>query len=155
MKYSIKGCVVIFCATMLIGCSGGSSSTGVSASTPYAGQYDGTVVMRMQGLGETASQVVPIRVVVGVDGRVTAGNPSSSSAGTCNLPEKSSFLTGNSINASATFKCSIPGVGTCTVSGTETVTFSNQAASFAGRYGFNCPQGRVNADASGYLKKTV
>jgi len=138
MNKLIKTTGFIATVFILVGCSGGSSSTGVNASTPYAGQYDGTVVIRMQGYGEMASQAMPMRVVVGVDGRITAGVPNISTAGTCNFPQKDAFLKGNSISGSATVICSIPGVGTCTVSGAETISFSNQAASFAGRYSYKC-----------------
>jgi hypothetical protein len=152
MKISSIIVSVVTGVLLLSGCSGSSSS---GATTSYAGQYDGTVVLRLSGLGETVNQTLPMRVIVGVDGRVTAANPNASAGGQCSFNTKPVFLTGNSVTASGTISCSVEGLGTCAFTGTESISFSNNAASMTGNYTIDCPQGRVNGDMSGYLKKTV
>lgn len=136
----------------LAGCSGSSSS---GASTAYAGQYDGSINIVLRGFGETLTQTYPYRVTVGVDGLVIAGNPNGAAEGQCDFGTKPTYLTGNSISVSASGSCYVAGIGTCSVSASQQINFSSGAASTAGAFVFNCPQGRVDAQLSGYLKKTV
>ncbi len=156
MKRTIRKTAYLLLLTLstslLFGCGGGTSSSG--AVTSYAGQYDGTLNVLVRGLGETLSQSYPYRVVVGVDGLVTAGNPNASVAGTCNWSPGPRFISGNSISASEQTTCSISGFGTCSVSAYQKIVFSNSAASTSGTFVFNCPDGRLDASLTGYLNKT-
>ena len=153
MKYLKHLAAVSLMTSLLVGCGGGSSSSG--ASTPYAGQYDGTTTITLSGLGETLSQTNQLRVIVGVDGRVTAANPNGSASGQCNFNPKPVFLSGSSVTASTTYYCNIAGIGTCAFSAVATINFSNNAASVNGSLDILCPQGGVVGVETGYLRKTI
>ena len=153
VKYLKHLVLVSLITSLLLGCGGGSSSSG--ASTPYAGQYDGTTTITLSGLGETLSQTNPMRIIVGVDGRVTAANPNGSASGQCNFNPKPVFLSGSSVTASATYYCNIAGIGTCAFSAVATISFSSSAASVNGSLDIACPQGRVLGAETGYLRKTI
>jgi len=57
---------------LLSGCSGSSSS---GTGNAYAGVYTGSSTITFRGLGDTYTETVPLRVVVGVDGRVDVSTP--------------------------------------------------------------------------------
>jgi len=151
-KRSILLIPALFGLVALAGCSGSSSS---GASTAYAGQYDGTTTITLTGFGETASQTAPLRLIVGVDDRVTAARPESANAGSCSVNPNGTFISGNTATNSATISCSVPGVGTCTITGRIKAVFSNNAVSSNGDYDINCPQGYVKGIETGYLTKTA
>jgi len=143
----------LFGLVALAGCSGSSSS---GASTAYAGQYDGTLTQRLSGFGETLTQTSRIRIIVGVDGRVTAFDPNSSAQGQCNLNSvKPVYISGNTASASGSYSCNIAGIGSCSISGSATIKFSNNAASMTSNGAARCPQGEVQIAESGYAKKTA
>jgi len=150
---SISVLAGLFALLTLAGCSGSSSS---GASTAYAGQYDGNLTIRLSGFGETLTQTSRIRIIVGVDGRVTAFDPNSSAQGQCNLSSvKPVYISGSTASASGTYSCNIAGIGNCSISTSATIKFSNDAASATSNGVARCPQGEVQFAETGYAKKTA
>jgi len=151
MKISSIIVSVVTGVLLLSGCSGSSSS---GATTSYAGVYTGTSTMTLRGLGVTATEVVPLRVVVGVDGQVSVSVPGSSEA-SCAGPQIPMSLVGNKASASTqNVSCSTADLQ-CSVSGSFTYTFASDSASQVGSAVMNCNIGRVDVSYSGYLKKTA
>lgn len=149
-KRSILLISVLLGLIALAGCSG-STSSGASS---YAGVYTGTSTMTLRGLGVTATEVVPLRVVVGVDGQVSVSVPGSSEA-SCAGPQIPMSLVGNKASASTqNVSCSTADLQ-CSVSGSFTYTFASDSASQVGSAVMNCNVGRVDVSYSGYLKKTA
>ena len=143
---------ILLLSLFLVGCGGGGSSSGVANS--YAGVYTGSSTITLRGLGDTYSETLSLRVVVGVDGRVDVSTPGSTGA-TCNSAQGATFLSGNKATSTIeNVSCSSPGLS-CTVSGTLTYTFSSSSASQAGTAVMNCNVGRIDVSYSGFLRKTA
>ena len=82
MKYLKHLAGVFVLTSLLLGCGGGSSSSGVGQphATPYAGVYDGVLNVTAQAAGAVLSTSEAYRLIVGVDGERTSsvyetGNP--------------------------------------------------------------------------------
>ena len=160
MKRTIKKTayllLVALSASLLFGCGGGSSSSGVGspAATPYAGVYDGVLNLTAQGLGISVSDSVAYRVIVGVDGEVTESLPGFSGAGSCDDDPTRYYLTANVLELSMTINCSFPSLGTCIVEGSSRYAFNAAAGSASGSATYFCQAGNFTATFSAYLPKT-
>jgi hypothetical protein len=143
-------------ASLLFGCGGGSSSSGVGspAPTPYAGIYDGVLNLTAQGIGGSVSDSVPYRVVVGVDGQVTESLPGFSGTTTCDDDGKKYYMTNNILEYSETVNCYDPNLGSCSVEGSTRYVFNTIATSISGSAKFFCQSGNFTAQISAYLPKT-
>jgi hypothetical protein len=160
MKHTIRKTayllLVALSASLLFGCGGGSSSSGVGspAATPYAGVYDGVLNLTAQGLGISVSDSAAYRVIVGVDGQVTDSSPGFSGAATCHDDGKPYYLAGNVLESSTTINCSFPSLGTCIVEGSTRYVFNAAAGSVSGSATYFCQAGNFTATFSAYLPKT-
>jgi len=134
---------------LLSGCSGSSSS---GTGNAYAGVYTGSSTITFRGLGDTYTETVPLRVVVGVDGRVDASTPGSTGA-TCAGPRVSTYLVGNKASGTATNVSCTSADLKCTISGTITYTFADASASQTGNVVMNYNVGRVDATYAGFVRK--
>ena len=156
MKYLKHLAAVSLMTSLLLGCGGGSSSSGVGQphATPYAGVYDGVLNLSAQGLGVSVSDSAAYRLIVGVDGEVTTSLPGFSGKGTCDDDTARYYLTGNVLESSSTINCSFPSLGTCVVEGSIRFVFNNTAASASGSATYFCQAGNFTATFSAYLPKT-
>ena len=146
----------LFSFLVLSGCGGGGSSSGVVGqphATAYAGQYDGVLTFNVSGLGASGSDSSAYRVVVGLDGLVSASIPGFSGTGTCS-DGPDVYLSGNVASATATITCSFPEVGNCSVPSTQRMVFGNSAVSLSGSATYYCEGGTFSATVSAYLTKT-
>ncbi len=161
MKRTIKKTAYLLLLTLstslLFGCGGGSSSSGVGSPgpTPYAGIYDGVLNVAAQGFGASVSDTVPYRIVVGVDGQVTGSSPGFSGTATCDDDGKKHYLTSNILEYSETGNCYEPNLGSCSVEATTRFVFNTAAASVSGSAKFFCQAGTFTANISAYLPKTA
>ena len=156
MKYLKHFVGVFVLASLLLGCGGGSSSSGVGQphATPYSGVYDGVLNLTGQGLGATVSDSSAYRVIVGVDGQVTDSTPGFSGTGTCDDHGNTAYLTGNVLEYSTTTNCYEPSLGTCSVEATLRYVFNAAAASMSGSARYFCQAGNFTVTFSAYLPKT-
>ena len=160
MKRTIRKTAYVLLLTLptslLVGCGGGSSSSGVGspAPTPYAGIYDGVLNLTAQGLGGSVTDSVPYRVLVGVDGQVTASSPGFSGTATCDDDGKRYYLTSNILEYSEGGNCYEPNLGNCSVEAPTRYVFHAAAASVSGSAKFFCQSGNFTARGSAYLPKT-
>ena len=147
---------VFVLASLLLGCGGGSSSSGVGQphATPYAGVYDGVLNVTAQAAGAVLSTSGAYRLIVGVDGEVTESSPGFSGTGTCDDDGKKYYLTGNVLQTSSTVNCYEPTLGTCVVEATSRVVFNEAAGSVSGSASYFCQAGNFTATFSAYLPKT-
>ena len=151
MKYLKHLAAFSLITSLLLGCGGGSSTSGASS---YAGVYTGTSTITLRALGATATEVVQLRVVVGVDGQVSVSTPGTTAA-SCNGPQIPMSIVGNKATASSkNVSCSSKDVS-CTVSGTFTYTFAGDSASQTGSAVMNCNVGNVDVSYAGHLRKTA
>ncbi len=156
MKYLKHLAAFSLITSLLLGCGGGSSSSGVGspAATAYAGVYDGALNLTGQGLGVTVSGSSAYRVIVGVDGQVTDSSPGYSGTGTCDDHGNKAYLTGNVLEYSTTTNCYEPSLGTCSVEATLRYVFNAAAASMSGSARYFCQAGNFTVTFSAYLPKT-
>lgn len=156
MKYLKQLASASLITSLLLGCGGGSSSSGVGQphATPYAGVYEGTMNFRVSAGGASGTTDLPYRVVVGNDGQVAGYSPGLSGDGSCEeFPAL--YLTGNTQNYSFSgLTCSGFGLGTCTAEGTTSSTFNAASMSESGTYRYFCTGGNFVATFSGLLNKT-
>jgi|TARA_Y100000294_G_C8488045_1_gene309615 hypothetical protein len=137
-------------AAILSGCSGSSSS---GTANNYSGIYNGTSTITLRGLGTTYTESLPLRIVVGVEGRVDVSTPGSTGA-TCSGPQVPMVLVGNKASGTATnVSCTSQDLR-CTVSGTISYTFASDSASQTGTAVMNCNVGQVDVTYSGFVRKT-
>jgi len=156
MKYLKHLAAFSLITSLLLGCGGGSSSSGVGQphATPYAGVYDGVLNLFAQGLGVSVSDSAAYRLIVGVDGEVTTSIPGFSGTGTCDDDTARYYLTGNVLDSSGTINCSFPSLGTCVVEGSTRFVINDAAASTSGSATYFCQAGNFTATFSAYLPKT-
>ncbi len=152
MKKPLLATLFLF-AFVVTGCGGGSSNSGTA--TPYAGQYDGVLNMNIQGFGVSGSDSVAYRVVVGVNGLVTASTPGFSGSATCQDTGENVYIDGNVVTYSGTTTCYDPYLGNCNATISSAITFSSSAASESGSATFYCSVGNFTATISAYLSKTT
>jgi len=156
MKYLKHLAAFSLITSLLLGCGGGSSSSGVGQphATPYSGVYEGTMNFRVSTDGASATTDAPYRVVVGNDGQVTGYSPGLSGDGSCEeFPAL--YLTGNTQNYSFSgITCTGPVSGTCSVEGESRSTFTATSMSESGTYRYFCTNGNFTVTFSGLLNKT-
>jgi len=156
VKYLKHLAGVFVLTSLLLGCGGGSSSSGVGQphATPYSGVYDGVLNLTAQAAGAVLSTSEAYRLIVGVDGEVTESLPGFSGTGTCDDDGKKYYLTGNVLDGSVTTNCYEPSLGTCSVEATFRYVFNAAAASMSGSARYFCQAGNFTATFSAYLPKT-
>jgi len=124
------------------------------AGNRYAGQYDGSGNITVTGNGRTATISVPYRVVVGVDGLITATAPGLITDAECD-EAKPVYLRGKSGKNSGKMKCYAAGSGKCIVKFKEKYVFSTSGMSLSGSATYFCQAGNFKARVSAYLSRTT
>jgi hypothetical protein len=124
------------------------------AGTRYAGQYDGSGNITVRANGRTASVSIPYRIVVGVDGLITATSPGLITDAECD-EVKPVYLRGKSAKGSGTMKCYASNTGKCTVKFKEKYVFSTSGMSLSGSATYFCQAGNFKARVSAYLSRTT
>jgi hypothetical protein len=110
------------------------------------------------GPGGSLTDETPYRFIVGLDGELTGYSPglNSQSGVSCDSPTRT-YLTGNvaylRVDSAEGYSCTLPGIGTCRISGESRATFGATAASDSGTWKYSCPTGVLTVEFSGILYK--
>jgi hypothetical protein len=131
----------------------GGGSGGLTGSR-YAGQYDGTLNITGRILGQTVSDSISFRLIVGVDGLVTGSSPGFVADGWCE-EGKPIYVRGRSFKSSSRIKCYFPATGNCVVVGKEKGVFSSSGMSYSGSANYYCDKFNFKAWVSAYLNRTT